>query len=86
MELVYNQQTYVPTEYGEKVLKNRLESHRIYLNPTNAKTVSNVVQLQTLQSEESLYNFFSTGIELEWNNVTPNFESIEFDSSSSGQV
>ena len=41
---------------------------------TAAVGVRNYVQKQTLQSSESLYNFFSNGLEEEWYTILPDVE------------
>ena len=79
--MIYNQQSYVPIHYGdEEIVQDRILLQKFYLNSAMSHSIINEIQKQTLQSEESLYNFFSTGIEKEWYSVVPEVEKQDFNS------
>ena len=73
--MLYNEQTYIPTNYGdEEIVQERVESKKFALNQPSSTVVRNEIQKQTLQSDESLYNFFDSGIEKEWYTVLPSVD------------
>ena len=55
-------------------MQEKIATQQFLLNPSSAAYVRNEIQKQTLQSEESLYNFFDSGIEKEWYTILPNAE------------
>ena len=73
--MIFNQQTYITTNYGdEEIVQDRIASQKFMLDQSSAAIVRNEIQKQTLQSEESLYNFFDSGIEKEWYTLLPAVE------------
>ena len=75
IRLMFNQQTYMSTKYGdEEIIQNRIVSQKIYLDTATSSEISNHIQKQTLQSEESLYNFLSTGVEKQWYTILTEVE------------
>ena len=79
IEIIYNQQNYIPTNFGDdEIIQKRISSYAIYLNPFTPISIINEIQQSTLQSEESLYNFFSTGIEMEWYSVLLDVERFTY--------
>ena len=73
--MIFNQQTYITTNYGdEEIVQDRIASQKFMLDQSSAAIVRNEIQKQTLQSEESLYNFFDSGIKKEWYTLLPAVE------------
>ena len=64
---IFNDQKYIPTNFGEnEMIQSQVSSQRIFIKPNNSNFIINHLQKQTLQSEESFFNFFSFGIEKYW--------------------
>ena len=77
MNLIYNSQNYDSGKYGDdEIVKDRLTSQYIYMNYDLQVTTINEIQRQSLQSEESLFDFLSEGFEKVWYNVIQNVEKL----------
>ena len=77
MNLIYNSQNYDSGKYGDdEIVKDRLTSQYIFMNPDLQVTTINEIQRQSLQSEESLFNFLGIGVGKEWYKVIQNVETL----------